>query len=155
MKQIMVLVMLVVLSSCGTKVKKPIEDVLKEIDSYVSEINRKENISKTSSEGVLTDASGFKDTGKYTLNTYYNKLNNTLYRIENIEITNKVIAENFYFKENDLVFVSTHTNKEAPEKLYIYKDKIINKSNMDSEHQKILLNKASLFKKEFEKATKN
>ena len=144
--------MLITISSCGTKVNKPVADIIKETTSYTTKINNNNHLSKITTEGVLTDVSGFKDIGKYTLNTYFDKQNNQLYRVENRETTDKIRVENFYFKENALVLVSSQINKESAKKLYVHNDKVINESNMDADYQKTLLAKAHLFRKEFMKA---
>lgn len=145
----MILVVLVTLTACGPKVKKSIDNIIKETNSYVSEINTNRQLTKISSEGALTDPSGFKDKGHYALNNYYSKSDDELYRIENIETTNEVVAENFYFKDDNLVFISTQTNRNTPMKLYIYKGKVINQSGIDLVYQNILLNKVKLLKREF------
>ncbi|MFB9055413.1 hypothetical protein ACFFU9_01545 [Mariniflexile ostreae] len=151
MKQIMIFILLVTFCSCATKI--PLAEKVRAANDYVAGIDANNDLETTRVNGVLTDVSGVTDTGQYVLEYYYNTHNN-LFRIKNIETTDKVVVENFYFKNKQLIFITSETASASLKKLYISKGKIINESEVDAAYGKILLNKAKMFQKDFKKISK-
>ena len=151
-KIIVAMLVFVLFYNCGTKMPSNSENIIKDRESYVSKLNQQPLETKIS-EGALTDASGFKDVGKFKLTYYYKSDTKNLVRIENIETTSKVVTENFYFENKDLLAISTKTDDAIAEKLYVYKGNVINNTDLDADYKKVLLDKSRLLRKDFRKIT--
>lgn len=137
-------------NSCGLKNTKSNDDIIKENKNHITKVNN-QDLKEIFSEGALTDISGFKDIGAFKLTYYYNKVDKELLRIENIETTSKVVAENFYYKNGRLIYVSSITDNEPLKQLHLIKGKMLNESNLDKGYKKILLHKAKMLQNEFNK----
>ena len=140
-------------SSCGPKITPSSDTIIKQSESYAETINN-QNLEKKINEGALTDVSGFKDIGSFKLTYYYNKTNKELLRIENIETANKVRVENFYFQNGKLTYVSSKTNNEPLKQLLFFNGRILKASTVHDGYQDILLDKARMYNKEFNKMMK-
>ncbi len=134
--------------SCGSKTTSSKETLLANTQSYISKIYTNKALKEIISEGVLTDVDGFKDIGSYKYYVLFDEKTNELYRIKNVETTDRIITENFYFENNKLIYISSVTNNST-KKLYLHKGQVISSSNINHEEQEVLLAKAKRFKKAF------
>jgi len=149
-KAVQIVIILVLFASCGPKPSKSIAHVTKEIDTYILKVDAKTNLKEERIEGALTDAEGFKDIGKFKYTVYFDEKTNELYKIRNIEMTDKTISETYYFKDDDLVRIDTDI-KGVSGQMYVQKDKFISEDKTDAKTQKLLLEKARRFQKNFNK----
>lgn len=138
--------------ACGSKTVKSSDAVLKDTKAIVEKINSNTQLEASVVEGVLTDASGTKDTGHFKYSVYFDAQTKILNRIKNVETTQKTVTENFYFKNNKLVFISVEAEGETKKEAYIVNGNVINETSIDADYLKILLNKAKMFQKEFKKS---
>lgn len=136
--------------SCGTKPAKSNADVIKTSENYISEVNNSSVLKEEVTEGALTDKDGFKDIGKFRYSIFYNQKTKQLFRIKNIETTDKTIEENYYFKNNELIYISSSSKGKPDHKIYTKGFKVISKINTTDDEAKFLLKKAKRFKKQFE-----
>lgn len=151
-REISLCVFFMVIYACGPKISKSPDSIIKDTKDYVAKTDANQSLKESFVEGVLTDVSGNKDKGSFQYYTYFDKKTKELHHIKNIEITQKTIEENFYFKDGKLVLITTKTDNEKEKDMYIINGKVLNGSTIDSEYVKVLLNKAKLFQKEFNKS---
>ncbi len=149
-KAVQILFAIVLFTSCGPKPSKSIANITKEIDTYISNVDANSNLKEETIEGALTDLEGFKDIGKFKYTVYFDGQNNHLYKIKNVEMTDKTISETYYFKDGDLMFIDTNLGG-ASNKMYVQKYKVISETKTNAETQKLLLEKAKRFQKNFNK----
>ncbi len=147
-KYIITVILIAMLYSCGTKksaVSK--EELIKHVNAYVSTVNNNQNLKKEVTEGALTDAEGFNDIGTFKYTVFYDETTKELFKIENIEKTDKTIQETYYFKNNDFVFVKFNKLIDGEKKLY-------NSPIKDGKTESLNFygNKAKRFQKAFEKS---
>ena len=148
LKSILPIALLTIIFSCGPKITTSTDQLVKEIESYASKVDANKRLKETTTEGALTDVDGFKDIGTFKYYVLFEESTNELYRIKNIEKTDKTITETFYFENGDLVqAISVSSN--ATQKIYLSRGKVIHSSNISPEEQKLLLDKAKRFKKAF------
>jgi hypothetical protein len=148
-KSILSIALLTIFCSCGPKTTTSTDQLMKEIDSYKSKVDTNKSLKKKNTGGVLTDDEGFKDIGTFIYDTLFDENTNELYRITNIEMTDKTITETYYFDKGNLVYV-TSVSDNATKKVYLNNNgKVIHSSNISIEEQKLLLDKAKRFKKAF------
>lgn len=105
-KSIVAILIISILYSCGTKksaVNK--EELIKEVNAYVSKVDNNNNLKKEVTEGALTDSEGYKDIGTFIYTVYYDEKTKELFKINNIEKTSETINETYYFKDDKYVFV--------------------------------------------------
>jgi len=143
------LILVIVLVSCGTKVTKNPESVIKEVELYSAKIDEDKNLKTEITEGALTDAEGFKDIGKFKSTVFFNKETNELLKITNVEITEKTITENYYFKNNKINYFDFHSGNSKPKKIYFNNGKVVSTENLSSDEQKLFITKAKRFQKAF------
>lgn len=136
------------LFSCGSKTVTSADQLVKETETYTSKTDANSNLKETLTEGVLTDIEGFKDIGTFKYYVLFDENTNELYRIKNIEKTEKTITETFYFDKGKLVKVMSATGNST-KKIYLKNGKVVSSSNISVEEQKLLLDKAKRFKKAF------
>lgn len=151
MKTYIYLVIMISLVSCGPKVTKNSEAVLTETEKYISNIDGDNSLKTKITEGALTDTEGFKDIGKFKTTAFFNGNTNHLYKIVNVETTDKTITEHYYFKNNKLSYFSSSSGNSALKKLYLSNGKIVSATNINSKEQKLFLAKAKRFHEEFKK----
>ncbi len=149
-KVLQILLAITLFVSCGPKPSKSIAETIKEINTYISEIDSNSNLKEEMIEGALTDAEGFKDIGEFKYSVYFDGKTNQLHKIKNIENTDKKISEIYYFKAGNLVFIDTNLGGTS-NRLYVQKNKVISETKMDAATQKVLLEKAKRFQKSFHK----
>jgi hypothetical protein len=89
----------------------------------------------------------------FKLTYYYIKVYKELLRIENIETTSKVVAENFYYKNGKLIYVRSITDNEPLQQLHLIKGKMLNESNLDKGYKKTFYIKQKCFRMNSIKAT--
>ncbi len=119
LKSIITIIIISILYSCGTKksaVSK--EELIKQVNAYVSTVDNNQNLKKEVTEGALTDAEGFKDIGTFRYTVFYDEATKELFKIENVEKTDKTIQETYYFKNNDFVFVKFNKIIDGEKQLY-------------------------------------
>lgn len=138
--------------ACGTKVSKSTDAMQKEVYVLVEKTNTNSSLEQSVVEGALTNASGTADIGSFKIQYFFDAETKTLLRIKNIETTNKILTENFYFNNNELIFIDFEKSGETKKQLFIDKGRIVNSASSESEYTKILLNKAKMFQKEFKNA---
>ncbi len=149
-KTFLILFALSLFVSCGPKPSKSTGVISKEINAYTSEVDAMSNLKEEIIEGALADAEGFKDIGKFKYTVYFDAQTKTLFKIKNVEMTNKSISETYYFKDGNLVLIDTHL-EETTNKMYVHKNKVLTETEMDATTQKTLLEKAKRFQKAFQK----
>jgi len=138
------------LFSCGTK-KMSTDEIKTTTNTRVSQINANKVLKVETTEGALTDKDGFNDIGKFKYTVYFDENTKDLYRIENVEMTNKTLTETYYFDDNDLFFIKA-SSKNAPDKtVYTKGFKLLMKKNATDEEAKLLIDKAKRFKSAFKK----
>ncbi len=119
LKSIITILLISILYSCGTKkaaVSK--EELIKQLNAYVSTVDNNQNLKNEVTEGALTDAEGFNDIGTFRYTVFYDETTKELFKIENIEKTDKTVHETYYFKNNDFVFVKFKGSITGDSKLY-------------------------------------
>lgn len=149
-KAVQILFAIVLFSSCGPKPSKSIADITKEIDTYISSVDANSDLKEETIEGALTDLEGFKDIGKFKYTVYFDAKSDQLYKIKNVEMTDKTISETYYFKNGDLTFINTNLGG-ASNRMYVQNNKVISETKTDAETQKLLLEKAKRFQKNYNK----
>lgn len=150
-KRYLYLVLVIVLVSCGTKVSKNPENLIKEVELYSAKIDSDKALETETMEGALTDTEGFKDIGKFKSTVFFNKETNELLKIKNVETTDKTITENYYFDNNKLSYFDFSSGNSNSKKLYLNNGKVVSSQNISSEEQKLFLAKARRFQQEFNK----
>ena len=149
LKSILSIILLTILCSCGPKTVTSTDQLVKETETYTSKVDANKNLKETTTEGALTDIDGFKDIGTFKYDVLFDESTNELYRIKNIEKTDKTTSETFYFDKGKLVYVTSVSNNTS-KKIYLNsRGKVIHSSNISIEEQKLLLDKAKRFKKAF------
>lgn len=143
------LVLAVILVSCGTKVPKDLESLIKEVELYSERIDIDKSLESKTIEGALTDAEGFKDIGKFKYTVFFNKESKDLVKIVNVETTDKAMTETYYFENNKLNFFDVSSGNQNAKKLYLNNGKVVSSQNISSEEQKLFLAKAKRFKQQF------
>lgn len=143
------LVVAVIMVSCGTKVPKDPESLIKEVELYSERINTDKSLELEATEGALADAEGFKDIGKFKYTVFFNKESKDLVKIVNVETTDKTMTETYYFKNNKLNYFNVSSGNQNAKKLYLNNGKVVSSQNISSEEQKLFLAKARRFKQEF------
>ncbi|MEO8773097.1 MAG: hypothetical protein ABI263_08085 [Gelidibacter sp.] len=139
---------LALFASCGPKTSKSIADISKETNVYVSKIDANSNLKEEMIEGALADIEGFKDIGKFKYTVYFDEQTNELFKIKNVEITDKTISETYYFNSGDLVRIDTNL-EGVSNKIYVQNNKVISENKTNAAAQKLLLEKAKRFQKAF------
>lgn len=151
-KSIISIFIITILYSCGSKKAAINQDSLvEEINSYVTTIDTNKNLKKEVTEGALTDSEGFKDIGTFKYTVYYDETSKELFKIENVETTDKTIIETYNFKKNKLVRIKL-VSGNSTKKIYLKKEKVISEENTTSEDQQLLIEKANRFYKAFKKS---
>jgi len=148
-KYYLYLVLVIGLVSCGIKVSKNPEILIKETELYSEKIDAEKSLESEITEGALTDAEGFKDIGKFKSTVYFNKSTKELLKITNVETTDKTVTENYYFKNNRLSYFDSHSGNSKPKKVYLSNGKVVSSENISSQEQKLFIAKAKRFQKEF------
>lgn len=134
--------------SCGSK-KAVVnnEDLIKEVNAYVSKVDNNSGLKKEVTEGALTDAEGFKDIGTFKYTVYFDEKSNEVFKIENIERTDQTVSETYYFKNNEFVFVKF--NKQIDGKTQLYNGSL---KDGNTESLNFYKDKAKRFQKSFKKS---
>lgn len=149
-KTVQIVLAMVLFVSCGPKPSHSIATITKENDTYISKINADSNLKKEITEGALTDKEGFKDIGKFKYTVYFDERTKELYKIENVEMTDRSISETYYFKNGDLVLIASNLQGTS-HKMYVQSNKVVSADKMDRKTQQLLLEKAKRFQKNFKK----
>ncbi len=137
--------------SCGSKKAAVNEEKLaKETNSYVAIVDKNTNLKKEVTEGALTDAEGFKDIGTFKYTVYFDENTKELFKIKNVEMTDKTITETYYFQENELVYLKSISGTDT-KTIYLKKGRVVSETNTTSDDQQLLLAKAQRFRKVSEK----
>lgn len=144
--------LLLTVFSCGTKTNLSTDAVIAETEKKVSKIDANKDLKETKTEGALTDKEGFKDVGAFKYYVLFDENSNELSKIKNIEITNKTITETYYFSDNKLFFITSELANTPVKKIYIHNKRVVAKEHVNSEEDKLLLDKANRFQKAFKKA---
>lgn len=146
-KAIVAIIIVSVIYSCGAKKSAASqEELIKEINSYVSKVDSNTTLKTEVTEGALTDAEGFNDIGTFKYTVFFNEKSNDVLKIVNVEKTNETISETYYFKDNEFVFVKFNKQIDGVKQLYngILKDG-------KTESLNFYKDKAKRFQKAFEK----
>jgi len=136
--------------ACGPK---PTNDgFIKSIDAYTAKIADGTDMKTTLTKGALTDESGFKDIGTFSYQEKFSQDERMLFQIINVEKTDQMLTEHYYFKADKLVLITSTSNSGNAKKLYFKNGKVMSRVNIGKAQEKILINKAKLFKKQFKSA---
>ena len=139
------------LYSCGSKksaVNK--EQIIKQVNSYVLKIDSNKNLKSEITEGALTDIDGFNDIGTFKYTVFFDENIKEVFKIKNIEKTDKTITETYYFQDNELVYLKSTTGTDI-KTVYLKKGRVISETNTTSDDLQLLLAKAERFRKAFKK----
>ena len=139
------------LYSCGSKksvVNK--EQLIKEVNSYVLKIDSNKNLKSEITEGALTDIDGFNDIGTFKYTVFFDENIKEVFKIKNIENTDKTITETYYFQDNELVYLKSASGTDI-KNIYLKKGRVISETNTTSDDLQLLLAKAERFRKAFKK----
>lgn len=147
LKSILSIVLLSMMFSCGPKAVSSKDDIVKESIIYTSKIDSKKNLKEEITEGALTDEEGFKDIGTFKYTVYFDERSNELFKITNVEKTDKTISETYYFKDGKLFVIKINENQSERTKVYGG-----NLENSKSDEHKFYIKKARRFKSDFEKS---
>ncbi|TYC13504.1 hypothetical protein ES677_07160 [Bizionia gelidisalsuginis] len=150
LKALLLPVMSLFMVACGPKLNS--DAFIKSTDAYALKINKNTDLKQTLTRGALTDASGFKDIGTFTYQEKFSQDEHALFQIKNSEKTDQTLTENYYFKADKLVLITSTSPSGNTKKLYIKNGKVISRVNIGKIQEKILINKAKLFKKQFKSA---
>ncbi|MEM5563606.1 hypothetical protein WNY78_00750 [Psychroserpens sp. AS72] len=157
-KIIATLVLTLILFSCGTKATAKKESTnsgeVEEMLTYSSNIIGNKTLVQKKFKGALTDEKSFEDVGTFEYTTYYDAKKKQLVLIENLEITEKKVLENYYYKNDELYYIAIWDPYMGKSKIGdTIKMKMIlpNDKAKDSEKTKIYFNKAKIFKDAFYK----
>lgn len=146
-KIIATLIITLTLFSCGTKNVKSDDSVIKTTDTYISKIDTNKNLKEETTEGALTDEKGFEDIGRFKYSVLFDQDSKELFRIKNIEISNRTITEYYYFQNHNLMYVVSSTPNQKDKKIYTNGDKkVVSSFNASDDEVKLLLSKAKRFK---------
>ncbi len=149
-KSIIPIIIIALFYSCGSKkTAASQEQLVKEVNTYVSKVDNM-SLKKEITDGALTDAEGFKDIGTFKYTVYFDESTKELFKIENVEKTDKTISETYYFKNQTLVFLKSSSNSETKQ-IHLKKGRVISEQNTTSEDQQLLIEKANRFYKAFKK----
>ncbi len=138
--------------SCATKTAINTDTMIAETEKKVAEIDSNNQLKETLTEGALTDKKGFKDVGTFKYTVLFDEASNALFRIKNVEITDKTITETYYFSHNELIFIHSETSGVPDKKIVVQNKKVISRQHVTPEEEKLLLAKAHRFQKTFKKA---
>ncbi|GAA0738120.1 hypothetical protein [Gaetbulibacter jejuensis] len=150
--KIRIVIVFLIFASCSPEINqettfvKSFEDLKEEIiafKNYEREVKNNKNLKQEIAEVISTDTTRFKHS------VFYNEKTNELFRIKNIEITDKTLVENYYFKNGEFYFVLVgETEASYPQYLYF------TNRWCTLEHAREfarLSKKAEIFKRDFEK----
>jgi len=151
LKSLLVILIISTINSCGPKVGKDSNALLKDTKSHISKIDSNKTLKSEFTEGALTDAEGFKDIGTFKYTVYFDENTNELFKIKNVEKTTKSITETYYFQENELVYLKSVSGNDT-KIIYLKKGRVVSETNTTSEDQQLLLAKAERFQKAFKKS---
>ncbi|MGE5943748.1 MAG: hypothetical protein ACM31G_05345 [Flavobacteriales bacterium] len=143
------LLLVIGLVSCGTKVSKNSESLIKEAEQHAVKIDSDKTLETEVTEGALTDAEGFKDIGKFKSTVFFNKDTNDLVKITNVETTDKTITEDYYFDNNKLNYFQSSSENSKPKKIYLHNGRAVSSENLSPEEQKLFIAKGKRFQKAF------
>lgn len=142
----------IILSIVGCGPKPNNNGFAKSIDVYASKISENKEFKTTLTKGALTDESGFRDIGTFSYQEKFSDDERMLFQITNIEKTDQTLTEHYYFKADKLVLITSTSNSGNAKKLYVKNGKVMSRVNIGKAQEKILINKAKLFKKQFKSA---
>lgn len=142
------LILLFVSLSCGPRPSVSIAKQVQDTESYVTSINNNINLDHKTIEGALTDAEGFKDIGSFTYTVFFDGETKKLMKIKNIETTDRTLSETYFYKNEKLVFIQVNEDGKKQD-LFIRGNKVISETTLNMDMQKLLLNKAKRFEKNF------
>lgn len=137
--------------SCGTKTGINKEMVIKESQSTAAKTDANKSLKENKTEGALTDLEGFKDIGTFKYSEFYDETTNELFKIKNVEITDKTLTETYYFESNTLYLIVSELSQKPTKKLYVHRGKIVSNENANPVEAQLLLDKAKRFQKAFKK----
>jgi hypothetical protein len=151
LKSLIAVIILSVLNSCGPKVGKDSNAILKNTKTHISKIESNKNLKSEVTEGALTDAESFNDIGTFKYTVYFDENTKELFKIKNVEKTSKTTTETYYFQENELVYLKSVSGNDT-KILYLKKGRVVSETNTTSDDQQLLLAKAERFQKGFKKS---
>lgn len=152
LKSLISILVITVIYSCGSK-KSALnqENLIDDIKSYITSVDANGTLTKKTTEGALTDAEGFKDIGTFKYTVYFDAGTEELFKIENVEKTNKNLTETYYFRNQKLVYLKSVSGTTA-KKIVLNDDRVILEENTTPEDQTALIEKANRFSKMFNKS---
>ena len=127
-----------------------------EIDEYISSVNKNNSLHQSITEGVIVYGKGIvKKRGGFEYYDYYSKNPYRLYKVYYAESTSKYIRENYYYKNNTLVYAERIESKNGKDtvvlKIYLNEGKIIYQSDSVNGNAQTLVDKGKYYLKDFYK----
>lgn len=145
-KSLLLVLTISILYGCGPKVDSSV--ILNETRSYISKIENNKSLKSEVTEGALADTEGINDVGSFKYTVYFDENAKELFKISNIEMTDKTITETYYFQDDELVYLKSVSGNEI-KNIYLKKERVISETNTTSDDQRLLLSKAKRFQKAF------
>jgi len=137
------------LSSCAGKT----QDInLKIIDSYVDIIKSRNDFNTSITEGSIYEISNNKIVGGFEFYEYFEEDKKELFRLEYISNTEKSIIENYFYKNNRLIYIEYIKDYElnnVPKVIYIKNDLVEYTPIQKKDLEKTLIKKGNDYLKSF------
>ncbi|MBQ0767800.1 MAG: hypothetical protein KBT58_00800 [Bizionia sp.] len=150
LKHLLLPIITLIIVACGPK---PTNDgFVKSIDAYTSKIEGATDMKTTLTKGALTDVSGFNDIGTFSYQEKFSQDEHVLFQITNVEKTDQTVTENYYFKADELVLITSKSDSGSTRKLYIKNGRVLARVNIGKAQEELLIDKAKLFRKQFKSA---
>ena len=150
LKHLLLPIITLFIIACGPK---PTNDgFIKSIDAYTAKIADVTDMKTTLTKGALTDESGSKDIGTFSYQEKFSQDERMLFQIINVEKTDQMLTENYYFKANKLVLITSKTDASNVRKLYLKNGRVVSRVNIGKAQEELLIDKSKLFIKQFKSA---
>lgn len=149
-KVIIIITVLTVFWSCGSKPSTSKSSTLAEAQNWVSQIDADFKLKSDKTSGALTDVKGFEDIGRFDYTVFYKESNRELVKIRNVEITNQTVTESYYFNNESLFFIQIE-DQGVTKKIYLKKRKVLFSEEVSSDEVKRLVEKGKRFQQMFGK----
>jgi len=148
-----IIIIFLITQGCGTKLTSNLKSEITKIDEYVEKIKTTENLTESITEGTVEYGENFKEIGGFEYYEYYSPENGKLHRVEYFMNTDENLIENFYYKNDELIFaesVVNFTNGESKKtKIYLKNEKLIYELNSDYVNSKDLIKSGTKYLTEF------
>ncbi len=130
---------------------------MEEIDNYMSMVNKNNNLHQSIAEGIIIYRKGLikKRGGFEYYYNYYSENPYQLYKVNYAESAKKYIKENYYYKNDNLVYAERIERREGKDtvvqKIYLREGKIIYQSDSTGGYVQTLVDNGKYYLKDFYK----